>query len=363
MSQSEHQQPLAAQQADQPIDLVNYARETTIKDMKRMPQGTIKLVAPAKVNLLLGIGNRRDDGYHDVFTVMHALMLHDVLYMHACASDDPMCGALVGPELEATSDMPGAEALHVRVACVGTPQIEAPDVAPADNLVAKAVFALARELAVGGFTIGDQVVEIRVEKHIPSQAGLGGGSSDAAAALVGAAHLWGIEPDHPAVVRAARSIGADVAFFLYGGCALLTGAGDVFERSLAPRKESVVLIRPDAGLSTAEVYRTFDAMGDALDGRACEAARQAEKASEVALYNNLQAPACELLPELSRVLAWLDEQSEAAEALLSGSGSAVFAVCGTFDQAHALAAGAKQQGWWARTTTFSPLRAAVVPNR
>lgn len=363
MNQAEHQQPLAAQQADQPIDLVSYARETTIKDMKRMPPGTIKLVAPAKVNLLLGIGDRRDDGYHDVFTVMHALMLHDVLYMHACAPDDPNCGAIAGPELEATSDAAGAEALRVRVSCVGSPQIEAPDVAPGDNLVAKAVFALARELAADDAPIGEQVVEIRVEKHIPSQAGLGGGSSDAAAALVGAAHLWGIDAGHPAVVRAARSIGADVAFFLHGGCALLSGTGDIFEHSLAPRKESVVLIRPDAGLSTAEVYRAFDAMGDAFDKQAGEEARLAGKASEVALYNNMQAPACALLPELSRIFAWLDEQPEALEALLSGSGSAVFAVCGTFDQAHALAAGAKQQGWWARTTTFSPLRAAVVPNR
>ena len=348
MSRSDHQQPLAAQQADQPIDLVNYARETTIKDMKRMPQGTIKIVAPAKVNLLLGIGDRRDDGYHDVFTVMHALMLHDVLYMHACAPDDPSCGALVGDELEAASDALGAEGLRVRVSCTGSAQIEAPDVAPADNLVAKAVFALARELVADGVIVDAQVVEIKVEKHIPSQAGLGGGSSDAAAALIGAARLWGIDADHPAVVRAARSIGADVAFFLYGGCAVLSGSGDVFERALAPRNESVVLIRPDAGLSTAQ---------------ACELVRQAKTASDVALYNNLQAPACELLPELSRVLAWIDEQPQATEALLSGSGSAVFAVCGTFDQAHALAAGAKQQGWWARTTTFSPLRAAVVPNQ
>ena len=361
--QPQRQQPLAAQQADLPIDLVQYARETTIKDMKRMPQDAIKLVAPAKVNLLLGIGNRRDDGYHDVFTVMHALMLHDVLYMRSCASDDPSCGAIAGAELEATSDDSSAESLRVRVSCVGTAHIEAPDVAPGDNLVAKAVFALARELADDGVPVDGQVVEIKVEKHIPSQAGLGGGSSDAAAALVGAAHLWGIAADHPAVVRAARSIGADVAFFLYGGCALLSGLGDIFERALAPRNESVVLIRPDAGLSTGAVYRTFDAMGEALDEQACELARQANAASDVALYNNLQAPACELLPELSRVLAWIGEQPQATEALLSGSGSAVFAICESFDQAHALAAGAKQQGWWARTTTFSPLRAAVVPSK
>ena len=363
MSISDHQQPLAAHKADQPIDLVSYARETTIKDMKRMPQDTIKLVAPAKVNLLLGIGNRRDDGYHDVFTVMHALMLHDTLYMRACAPGDPLCGALVDADLEAVFDVPGGQALHVRVSCTGSAQIEAPDVAPGDNLVAKAVFALARELAADNEAVGEQVVEIRVEKHIPSQAGLGGGSSDAAAALVGAAHLWGIGADHPAIVRAARSIGADVAFFLYGGCALLSGSGDIFERSLVPRKESVVLIRPDAGLSTAEVYRTFDAMGEALDERACELARQAKEASDVALYNNLQAPACALLPELSHVISWIEGQPQATEALLSGSGSAVFAVCGTFDQAHALACEAKRQGWWARTTTFSPLSAAVVPNR
>ncbi|MDO5117203.1 MAG: 4-(cytidine 5'-diphospho)-2-C-methyl-D-erythritol kinase [Eggerthellaceae bacterium] len=363
MSLSGRQQPLAAQQADQPIDLVNYARETTIKDMKRLPQGTIKLVAPAKVNLLLGIGNRRDDGYHDVFTVMHALMLHDVLYMHSCAPDDPTCGMLVDAELEATSDMPGAEALRVRVSCTGSAQIEAPDVAPEDNLVAKAVFSLARELAVDDVPLAEQVVEIKVEKHIPSQAGLGGGSSDAAAALVGAAHLWGIGADHPAIIRAARSIGADVAFFLYGGCARLSGSGDIFERALAPRNESVVLIRPDVGLSTAEVYRSFDAMGEALDEQVCELARQAEAASEVTLYNNLQAPACMLLPELSQVFSWIEKQPQAAESLLSGSGSAVFVVCGTFEQARKLAASAKQQGWWARTTTFSSLSAAVVPNR
>lgn len=92
------------------------------------------------------------------------------------------------------------------------------DVPVESNIVAKAVRLLAEKLE----RTADETVVACLEKHIPAEAGLGGGSSDAAAALLGAAHLWGVPADDPRIEEAARSLGADVAFFLHGGCACFT---------------------------------------------------------------------------------------------------------------------------------------------
>ena len=120
-----------------------------------------------------------------------------------------------------------------------------PDLASDDNIASKAVRACA---ALGRDDAG---IEIRIEKNIPRKAGLGGGSSDAAAALVGAARLWGIDPNDPAIEQTARQLGSDVAFFLHGGCSCYEGTGDVFIRAVEPSKRSVALVKPEGGVSTA----------------------------------------------------------------------------------------------------------------
>lgn len=299
-------------------------------------QGWLKLIAPAKVNLHLAIGARRFDGYHEAATVMHALNLHDVVYLRrrlpdAQAPDQPLtrlvaCGDVDVPELESE-----------------------------DNIATKAVLALAKRLGRA-----DAGIEIRIEKNIPAQGGLGGGSSNAAAALVGAAQLWGVAPDDPAIEETARQLGSDVAFFLHGGCSYYEGTGDVFVRDLVPSKRSVALVKPEGGVSTAAAYRAFDdafqhAPTDQAD-RACSA----QSADEVALFNNL-APASEaLMPQLADIRQWLAGQPGVTGALLCGSGATTFAICDDFSTACRVVADACKQGLWARATSFGSARVMAV---
>ena len=292
--------------------------------------GWLKLIAPAKVNLHLAIGARRDDGYHEAVSVMHAINLHDVVY--ACRS------------AEAAASENG-----VIVHMIGCGDVEAPDIAPADNIAAKAV----RALDASG-------IELRIEKNIPAEGGLGGGSTDAAAALVAAAELLGLASDDPAIERAARGLGADVAFFLHGGCACLTGVGDEFARALAPSKRSVALVKPAGGVSTAAAYRAFDEAPSPIPDDIAANAATAQRADDVLLFNNL-APASErLAPELAEVRAWACAQPGVEDALLCGSGATTFAVCADFATACRVVAEARKRGWWARATSFGSARAMAV---
>ena len=184
--------------------------------------------------------------------------------------------------------------------------------------------------------------------------------SDAAAALVGAAQLWGIAPDDPAIIDAARALGADVAFFLRGGCAYLEGTGADFVHALEPSKQSVVLVKPEGGVSTAEAYRQFDANPTyAIDAQAAQV-RNARTAADIRLFNNL-APAAEaLLPELADIRAWLAKQPGAQSVLLCGSGACTFATCEDFSSAATIAAAARKRGWWSRTTSLGSARVLAV---
>ena len=332
--------PEPSNQADPAKELTDLTgsaiKEQTLDSFNSL--GWTKVIAPAKVNLLLSIGDRQSDGYHQATSLMHALNIHDVLYMRR-AWADPESG------------------LVVRLSCTGVGDIEAPDVDPADNLAAQAVTELAARLG----RAEDEAIEIRIEKNIPCQAGLGGGSADAAAALIGAAHLWGVGPADPAIEASARALGADVAFFLRGGCGLYAGVGDAFDRALAPMKKPVVLVKPDGGVSTAQAYATFDENSTPTSAEALDAAATAASAADVVLANNL-APAAEaLMPELAMVRTWLAEQPGVEQTLLSGSGAATFAICDSLEAALAVVAAARKRGWWARSTSFGSLRAAIVP--
>lgn len=301
-------------------------------------QGWVKLIAPAKVNLHLAIGAHRADGYHDVATVMQAVNLHDVVYLRRKLPDP---------------DSPDPFAPTARLVACG--DVPVPDVAPADNIAAKAVARLAKRLGRD-----DAGIEISIEKNIPAQGGLGGGSSNAAAALVGAAQLWGILPDDPAIEETARALGADVAFFLRGGCAYHEGIGDAFVRALEPSKRAVALVKPEGGISTAAAYRAFDESPVPVPPECARLVRAARSAGEVALFNNL-APASEaLMPELAVIRAWLASQAGAQSALLCGSGATTFAICDDFAAATNIVAAARRQGWWARATSFGSVRAMAV---
>ena len=299
-------------------------------------QGWLKLIAPAKVNLHLAIGARRDDGYHDAVSVMHALNLHDVVYMRRKPAD---------------AEEPARPSTRL-VACG---DVTVPELASDDNIATKAVAKLAER-----FGREDAGIEIRIEKNIPAQGGLGGGSSDAAAALVGAARLWGIDPNDPAIEQTARQLGSDVAFFLHGGCSCYEGTGDVFIRALEPSKRSVALVKPEGGVSTAEAYRAFDAQPQPIPGELADQVRAVAAADDITLFNNLAAASEALMPQLADIRTWLLAQSGVESALLCGSGATTFAVCDSFAQACQVVADARKMGLWARATSFGSARVLVV---
>lgn len=261
------------------------------------------------------------------------------------------------PERQVEVEVKPGDGLSVTVRSLWANGIEPLDIPNEQNLVYKAIAALARILD----RREDEAIRVVVEKHIPYQAGLGGGSADAAAAIVGAANLWGVDPEDPALKEAARAIGADVRFFMHGGCALLEGKGDKLVRFLEPRRDSVAIIRPHEGVSTAAAYRLFDEDPHLFDGATLESVRAAQSALDVPLGNNLQEPAFTLLPAVAEARDLALSAPGVVDAQVCGSGSAVFAVCETFADAQALVAQAMRKGFWARATSFSGIRAAALP--
>ena len=307
--------------------------------------GWLKIVSPAKVNLHLAIGTRRGDGYHEASTIMHALNLHDVVYMRHAIPDELWSPPLVD---EVKPGMP-----VVRMVSCG--DVVAPDLPSASNIASKAVMELAKR--VGRKDAG---VHIRIEKNIPAQGGLGGGSSNAAAALLGAAQLWGIALDDPVIEQAARALGSDVAFFLHGGCSYYEGTGEIFIHNLEPSRQAVALVKPEGGVSTGEAYRMFDEVGEPASEQIAQAVSEARRADDVVLFNNLAGASEQIMPELAHVRSWLGDQPNVQACLLCGSGATTFAICQDFASACKVVADARQQGWWARATSFGSLRVMTV---
>ena len=183
----------------------------------------MQLRAYAKINLTLEVLGRRDDGYHEVVTVLQSVGLHDVLHIHSA------------PDIEFTCSV---EALEGK-----------------DNLVWRAATWL-REV-----TGGQDGARIHLEKHIPEAMGLGGGSSDAAASMVGLSKLWGLSLSSDALSDIAAQIGSDVPFFLSGGTAKAEGRGEqVTSLPRIPRRWLLLLCR-DITLpgKTGQLYRSLSA--------------------------------------------------------------------------------------------------------
>lgn len=337
------------------VDMLRAARDAQFEPLSFLGAGFKKVLAPAKVNLFLGIGARRSDGYHELSTVMHALALHDVLYVNATPrpkGEEDAHLACAGP----TQSISVSISIADKTARFGE---EPFDVPIEQNLCFKAVDLLARVLG----RTQDEHVAIHIEKSIPAQAGLGGGSSNAAAVLVALAGFWGLPASGQTLDEVAAMLGADVAFFLQGGCALLDGVGERLRHALVPGKRSLVVVKPPVGVSTAAAYAAFDAEPAPIPAELLAQAEDATDASDVPLFNNLAKASESIVPELSAVGEWLANQSGIIgpdEVLLCGSGAATFAFAEGFDAASRIAGHAKQRGWWARPTALSSLRAAVV---
>jgi 4-diphosphocytidyl-2-C-methyl-D-erythritol kinase len=272
------------------------------------PDGLV-LATPAKLNFFLEITRKRPDGYHDLESLMVAIELFDTLEFRP---------ALVG-ELALACEPPGLSS-------------------GPDNLVQKAARALREH--VGRPDLG---AEIRLTKRIPMQAGLGGGSSDAAAALVGLNRIWKLGLTRDELLAIAASVGSDVAFFLTLPAAWCTGRGEKATPefavpaigSSADSAFHLVLVCPPVGLGTAGVYGRLAVPASPVAGsRVREAFRTGDAAAlGGALFNRLEEPAFALEPVVGRLRHRLAAVGPCG-ALMSGSGSAVFAVCR--DRAHAV---------------------------
>lgn len=274
--------------------------------------------APAKVNLFLGVGSLRADGYHGVTTVLHALELADTLEVTPSAGLTLTCEPDVGIPAE-------------------------------QNLAYRAARAMAEAFG------READVELTLGKHIPHGAGLGGGSSDAAAVVATLATMWGEDPLGSVSLRVAAALGADVPFFLgRSGTALMTGRGDEFERELSGIAGTpVVLVRPSDPASTAAAYSAFDAAPrQAGDPEAVIVALQTcdLAALAVALDNNLEIAAVSVVPAIADALAWLRSASGVLGAAVAGSGSTVFGLCASDESAARVARAAQGRGWWSTST-------------
>lgn len=297
-----------------------------------------KIISPAKVNLVLAVGEKQESGFHEVQTIMHSLALHDTLSMRRF--DDEGSG----------------DGLQMMLKCESSFTIDPLLIKAEENIAYKAVVELAKALG----RTQDETIEMILNKVIPAEAGLGGGSSNAAAALVGAATLWGVGVEDERVQEVASRLGADVSFFLKGGCARLSGKGDVFEAQLEPRSGFVLLVRPDAGVSTGKAYAAFDEDPVLPSSEYLSSIAALDAAADVSLYNNLEKAACSVTPVVAQVLEWGRAAAGEENVVLCGSGSAVCCIFDSYQAACEASVEARKHEWWTRVTSFSPLGAAIV---
>jgi 4-diphosphocytidyl-2-C-methyl-D-erythritol kinase len=274
--------------------------------------GGVEVLAPAKLNLFLEILGRRPDGYHEIESLMVAVDLYDTLTI----ADDPS----------------GKITLHCDDPTLPTGR---------DNLVVKAAERLREE---SGCSRG-AVIELR--KAIPAQAGLAGGSSDAAATLAALDRLWDLRMLPGQWDALAGQIGSDVAFFRQAPAAVCRGRGERVESVPLRGSLHFVLVVPPVGLSTAAVYRHLTPPERPRPiGPVVEALASGEPgALGRSLFNRLQPVAETLAPALQRVRDALASLGPSLDGhLMSGSGSAYFGLCRDQGAAHAAARTLKTLG-------------------
>jgi 4-diphosphocytidyl-2-C-methyl-D-erythritol kinase len=255
--------------------------------------------APAKVNLFLEVLGKRPDGYHEIATLMVTAGLYDTLVL----ADDPA----------------GAVSLT----------ISRPDLsAGPDNLVVRAARLLKEH------TGGKRGCRIRLVKRIPMAAGLAGGSTDAAATLLGLNRLWRLGLSNDELARLSAALGSDIPFFVHGPAAWCTGRGEKVTPVPTAARLDLVLVCPAFGMPTARVYGRVAVPDEPVSG---DAIRQALAAGDVGavgrlLFNRLQPAAEALDPRIAEYSRRLAELAPAGR-LMSGSGSSLFALCRSADEA------------------------------
>jgi len=267
-----------------------------------IPAGSsITIEAPAKVNLFLEVSGRRPDGYHEIESIFQAISIFDTVVIETTAS---------GP---------------VIVSC-NVEALETPE-----NLAVRAARAF-REAA--GLKCG---VRIDLEKRIPVEAGLGGGSSDAAAVLVGLNRLAGAPFTNDALREMAGRLGSDVPFFIEGGTALARGRGEVLEHVDLPCELYFVVLYPGFGTSTEEVYKNLNLKltGQKRNAKVLWELMRSGKldAAGEEFFNRLEETAIALDDRLGKLKLLMSGRTGGASVLVSGSGSSLFSAFADKDRA------------------------------
>ena len=301
----------------------------------------VTIRAHAKINLDLRVLGTRPDGFHELRTVFQALSLHDTIE----------CIPRPGP-------------FAIECDAAGIPLDRS-------NLAWRAADALWRSLRRDG-PVRD--VLVRIQKRIPLQGGLGGGSTDAAATLLGLTEAWRVPVRPNQLVDVAATLGADVAFFLSGGTALGLGRGDeIYPLADLPR-HWIVLLVPGFGVSTPDAYGWYDAERDHV-GHVRATAREVQHvpgpwpSRAAQMVNDLEAPIARHHPEIDHMKTAL-RRAGALAAAMSGSGSTVFGLFQQRREAEAAVSRLSGSGWrvlmteslgrgeYARRSKVTPLRLA-----
>ena len=280
----------------------------------------MRVRAHAKINLSLRVLGTRRDGFHELRTIFQSIALHDTLTIRRSRGalrltcDDPNC------PLDRT------------------------------NLVWRAAERMWKAAGRRGAPRG---VSIDLQKRIPMNAGLGGGSSDAAAAIRAFARLWRVADDRARAIGG--QLGADVPYFFEGGTVLGLERGDLLFPLLDRPAASVVLVLPGFGVRTADAYSWFDADAVAASARA--------RRTSADVVNDLQRPVARRHPEITRIVRAL-EDAGALHAAMTGSGSTIFALFDTpraADRAARRVASATRQTRVTRTLNRSRYQTLAGP--
>ncbi len=304
--------------------------------MTRPRAGAVSVTAPAKINLSLGVGPVRPDGFHDLATVYQAIGLYDRVTV--TGSDD------------------------VTVTVTADARIPVDDVPLDDtNIAVRAARLLAQHHGL------ERGAAISIDKGIPVAGGMAGGSADGAAALLACDHLWGLGTPREELLEIAAELGSDVPFALVGGTAIGSGRGEVVTPLMTRGEYWWVVLESPVGLSTPAVYREFDVLHQ---GRPVEppeipdALMQALRGHDVAalgasLSNDLQAAALRLRPELEKALDQGRIES-AYGAILSGSGPSCLFLCEGRSHAVQVAGGLRVQALGPVSFAPGPVHGARV---
>ncbi|MBI2824532.1 MAG: 4-(cytidine 5'-diphospho)-2-C-methyl-D-erythritol kinase [Planctomycetia bacterium] len=282
----------------------------------------VTVFAPAKLNLFLEVLGQRADGFHEIETLMVPVALWDTLHFESTADDHLHCDCFWP-----VSGTRGATA-------AAAPSL-------GENNLALRAIRLLRERA--GAAAG---ARLRLVKRIPIAAGLAGGSSDAAAALVAANIGWKLDWPRDQLGRVAAELGSDVAFFLQRHPAVCRGRGELVDPRPGLAPLHFVVVQPPVGLSTAEVYKRCQPADAPGQVSGLVAAWRQGRTAEVGrlLVNRLEAAAATLSPWIER-LRGAFARFDFLGHQMTGSGSAYFGLCRHARQARILAAALRQLGF------------------